>query len=188
MFWCDLACRRDFFAPGLKPITEGRGITGLAAGWGGRLDVACPNAVIKIAKDGTFTMLVDPMRLEGCHVDYPDNNTNNALPFVRGMAADPQGRVFAAATACHCALKITSAGKVEPMLKVGRPGSPTGIALHDGVVYLLEHTHATERSPTPGWLPLQPCRLVGAAPLRATHPLPRRKARIPRCSRAHPYR
>ena len=91
------------FAPGLKRVTERRGITGLAAGLDGNLYVASPNAVYKVRREGTFSTLVDPIRLEGCDVDYPDNNTNNPLPYLRGLAADKQGTVFAAGTACHCA-------------------------------------------------------------------------------------
>ena len=140
------------FVPGLKQLTLHRGITGLAAGMDGNLYVACPNAVIKVTKDGTFSTLVDPIRLEGCDVDYPDNNTNNALPFLRGLAADKQGTVFAAATACHCVVRVTPGGSVEPILRAERPWSPTGIALHEEDVYVLEYTHANE-APAAGWLP-----------------------------------
>lgn len=104
------------FAPGLKRLTERRGITGLAAGLDGNLYVASPNAVFKVRRDGTFSTLVDPIKLEGCDVDYPDNNTNNPLPYLRGLAADKQGTVFAAGTACHCVVKITPSGKAEPIL------------------------------------------------------------------------
>jgi hypothetical protein len=140
------------FAPGLRQLTASRGITGLAAGLDGNLYVACPNAVFKVRGDGTFSALVDPIRLEGCDVDYPDNNPNNLLPFLRGLAADKQGTVFAAGTACHCVVKVTPNGKAEPILKAERPWSPTGIAVHDGDVYVLEYTNATE-SKKQVWLP-----------------------------------
>ena len=140
------------FAPGLKPATQDRGITGLAAGRDGNLYVACPNAVFKVKRDGIFSPLADPIQLEGCDVDYPDNNTNSLLPFLRGLAADEKGTVFAAATACHCVVKITAAGQVTPVLKATRPWSPTGVAEHQGEVYVLEYTHANEAS-AKGWLP-----------------------------------
>jgi hypothetical protein len=140
------------FAPALRRVMQDRGITGLTTGADGNLYVACPNAVFKVKSDGTFSTLADPIHLEGCDVDYPDNNTNNLLPFLRGLAADKQGTVFAAATGCHCVVKITAAGKVEVVLKSSRPWSPTGIAEHDGDIYVLEYTHATEPAAT-GWLP-----------------------------------
>ena len=77
----------------------------------------------KSGKTGTFSTLVDPIRLEGCDVDYPDN-TNNPLPYLRELAADNQGTVFAAGTAYHCVVKITPAGKAEPILKPSALGHP----------------------------------------------------------------
>jgi hypothetical protein len=65
---------------------------------------------------------------------------------------DKQGMVFAAGTACHCELKVTPDGKVESILKSGRPWSPTGVAVHRGDVCVLEYTHATEAA-VKGWLP-----------------------------------
>jgi hypothetical protein len=140
------------FAPTLKQATGDRGITGLAAGADGNLYVACPNAVFKVRSDGTWSTVADPIHLEGCDVDYPDNNTNSLLPCLRGLAADKQGTVFAAATACHCVVKITAAGRIETILKAQRPWSPTGIAEHEGDVYVLEYTHATEPFAR-GWFP-----------------------------------
>jgi hypothetical protein len=138
-------------ANSLTKITE-KPLTGLASSPNGDLYVACPSAVFKMTRDGTFSALVDPIRLEGCDVDYPDNNTNNAIPYLRGLAVDKHGTVFAAGTACHCLVKITPAGKVEPILKAERPWSPTGVAEQDGDVYVLEYTHATEPKEE-GWLP-----------------------------------
>ena len=140
------------FASSLPDLNEKQGIKGLAAGPDGCLYVACPSAVFKVKKDGTFSTLADPIHLEGCDVDYPDNNTNNFLPSLRGLTVDEQGNVFAAGTACHCVIKISPAGKIEPILKAERPWSPTGVALHDGAVYVLEYTHATEES-AKVWLP-----------------------------------
>jgi hypothetical protein len=139
------------FAPALAKIAD-KPLTGLAAGPDGDLYVASPRAVFKIKRDGTFSALVNPVRLEGCDVDYVDNNTNNALPYLRGLAVDKQGTVFAAGTACHCLVKITPVGKVEPVLKAQRPWSPTGVAEHNGDVYVLEYTHATEPKEE-GWRP-----------------------------------
>jgi len=140
------------FASRLPDLNEKQGIKGLAAGPDGCLYVACPSAVFRVRKDGSFSTLADPIHLEGCDVDYPDNNTNNFLPSLRGLAVDEQGNVFAAGTACHCVVRISSAGKIEPILKAERPWSPTGVAVHEGAVYVLEYTHATEES-AKVWLP-----------------------------------
>jgi hypothetical protein len=142
------------FAPALKRVTQDqdRAITGLDAAPDGNLYVACPNAVFKVKSDGTFSTVADPIHLEGCDVDYPDGNTNNLLPYLRGLAADKQGTVFAAAVGCHAVVKISPEGKVTTVLKAERPWSPTGVAVHDGAVYVLEYSHANEPR-TNGWLP-----------------------------------
>jgi hypothetical protein len=49
-------------------------------------------------------------------------------------------------------VRITPTGSVETILKVARPWSPTGVAVHDGAVYVLEYTHANE-GPAKGWWP-----------------------------------
>jgi hypothetical protein len=142
------------FAPVLNQLNQrqDRGITGMAAGNDGNLYLACPNAVFKVKSDGTFSTVADPIHLEDCDVDYPDGNTNNLLPYLRGLAADKQGTVFAAAVGCHAVVKISPEGKVTTALKAERPWSPTGVAEHEGDVYVLEYTHANE-SPDKGWLP-----------------------------------
>jgi sugar lactone lactonase YvrE len=96
--------------------------------------------------------VVDPVLLKDCDVDYPDGNPNMRLPSLRGLAVDKRGAIFAAGTGCHCVVKITPDGKTETLLKVDRPWSPTGIAEHQGDLYILEYTNANG-SPTEGWLP-----------------------------------
>jgi sugar lactone lactonase YvrE len=63
-------------------------------------------------------------------------------PYLRGLAVDGRGTVYAAATGCRCVVKITPGGKVETVLKSERPWSPTGVAIHGADVYVLEYTNA----------------------------------------------
>jgi hypothetical protein len=128
------------------------GITGLAAGPDGYLYAACPSAVLKVGSDGKVSTLVHPIALEDCDEDFPDGNRNFPLPALRGLAVDTDGTVYAAATGCHRVLKITRDGKVEIILKVERPWSPTGVAVHGGEVYILEWTNANGRA-VEGWTP-----------------------------------
>jgi hypothetical protein len=60
--------------------------------------------------------------------------------------------VYAAATSCHRIIKITPEGQVETVLKAERPWSPTGVAIHDSEVYVLEYTNANGPA-TEGWRP-----------------------------------
>jgi sugar lactone lactonase YvrE len=142
---------RTQFAPELRKRVEKLGITGLAAGPDGSLYVACPSAVLKVKLDGTFTTLVQPVRVQECDEELPDNNVS---PYLRGLAVDPQGSVYAAATGCHCVVKISSDGKTETVLKAERPWTPTGVALFGGDVYVLEYAnHNSGNAPGQEWQP-----------------------------------
>src|SRR5262245_12897635 len=139
-------------SPDGKKTTEKLGITGLAPGPDGALYVAQPNAILKLTMDGTFAIIAQSIDLKDCDVDYPDNNRNAPLPYLRGLAADADGTVFAAGVGCHAVVKITPDGKFETALNAERPWSPTGVAVHRGDVYVLEYTNANG-SPKEGWRP-----------------------------------
>jgi len=102
--------------------------------------------------DGTFTIIANPIALKDCDADFPDNNPQSPLPYLRGLAVEQDGTVFAAGDGCHAVVKISPKGKVETILKVERPYSPTGVALHRGTLYILEYTNANGH-PNDGWLP-----------------------------------
>jgi hypothetical protein len=130
-------------APDLEEVLEKKldGITGLAAGPDGYLYVACPSSVLKVKMDGTFTTLVSPVVVKDCDEESKDRN-----PYLRGLAVDARGTVYAAANGCHCVVKITPDGKVATVLKAERPWSPTGVAVFGEDVYVLEYTNSLK-----GW-------------------------------------
>jgi hypothetical protein len=139
---------RTPLVPKLRETAERLGgIKGLATGPEGSLFVTYPRAVQKITPAGAVTMLADSVVVPGCdHVptDIPD-------PYLRGLAVDGRGTVYAAATGCRCVVKITAGGKVETVLKAERPWSPTGVAVHGDDVYVLEYTNA--HGPPQEWRP-----------------------------------
>lgn len=141
----------SIFPPDGKKTTEKFGITGLAPGPDGSLYIASPSAVLKLTMDGTFRILAHPIEIKDCDADFPDN-LNNPLPYLRGLAVDEQGTVFAAGCGCHAIVRITANGDVETILKSERPWSPTGVAVNRGRLYALEYTNANG-GPDQGWRP-----------------------------------
>jgi len=133
------------FAPDLAGAIERLGITGLASSQDGTLYVACLTGVMKVKTNGTFTTLVNPVVVKDCDQDAP-------TPFLRGLDVDSNGIVYAAATGCRCVVKISADGTVGPVLKAERPWSPTGVAVRDGDVFVLEYTNANGAL-SEGWLP-----------------------------------
>jgi sugar lactone lactonase YvrE len=128
---------------------ENMGITGLAPGPDGSLYVACPSAVVKLSMDGKATTIARPVVVTDCDEDLPDNNPS---PYLRGLAVNSRGVVYAAACGCHRVVRITPDGKVETVLKSERPWSPTGVAVHGDDVFVLEYTNANGGQ-NEGWLP-----------------------------------
>jgi len=142
--------KRSVFSPTLnETIDKYLGLTGLAPGPDGTVYVACPSAIVKVEPDGTFTTIVHPIDVKDGD-EYPADN--NPSPYLRGIAVDPQGVVFAAAAGQRCVIKVTPDGKVETVLKSERPWTPTGVAVHDGSVYVLEYTNANGAQ-SEGWTP-----------------------------------
>ena len=115
------------------------GITGLAVGRQKSLYVAYPSAVLRVSSEGEVTTIVEPITLEDCDEDVPENF---AAPYLRGLAVDKDGVVYAAANGCRRVLKISPQGNVEIILKSEAPWSPTGVAVFDGAAYILEYTNA----------------------------------------------
>jgi sugar lactone lactonase YvrE len=146
--------KRTLFSPDLKKTLEKTddGVFGLASGPDGSIYVSTWDAVLKLTRDGTVTTVVHPVVVKDCDEDRADHKPSNRLPCLRGLAVDAQGTVYAAATSCHCVLKITADGKIESVLKGERPWSPTGVAIHGDDVYVLEYTNANGGRDE-GWLP-----------------------------------
>jgi hypothetical protein len=135
--------KRSLFSPQLKGILAkmNEAVTGLATGPDGLLYVACPNAILKIKMDGTVATLANPVVIPDCDNDVAA--TNQAAfyhaPYLRGLTVDADGTVYAAVTGCRCLVKVTADGKVKTILKAERPWSPTGVAVRNGTVYVLEY-------------------------------------------------
>lgn len=129
------------------------GITGLAATPDGALYAACWNSLLKVTMDGKVKTLVHPVVVSDCDEDPADHrDINRGKPLLRGIAVDSSGFVYVAATSCHCLLKISPEGKVNTILKAERPWTPTGVALFNGEIYVLQYTNANGPA-TEGWFP-----------------------------------
>jgi sugar lactone lactonase YvrE len=139
--------------PDLKATADNLGgVKGLATGAEGSLYMTCPSAVLKAALDGKIMTLVHPIRLSDADFDLPAGTPDEYKPFLRGLAVDARGIVYAAATGGRCVVRITPDGRNTVVLKSEKPWSPTGVAVHRSDVYVLEYTNANG-SPNDGWRP-----------------------------------
>lgn len=115
------------------------GIKALAWGPDGCLYAGYPAAVQRIAPDGKATLVVGPgIDVPDCHDE--DVDPAIARPYLRGLAFDADGTIFAAATNCRRVLKIPRVGKPSTIYKSAAPWTPTGVAATpNGDVYVLEN-------------------------------------------------
>jgi hypothetical protein len=145
---------QTIFSPSLQDTLNklNEGITGIDAS-NSAIYVACWNSLLKVNMDGMITVLLHPIKVTDCDEDPADHKeANRGIPFLRGIAVDSAGTIYTAATSCHCLLKITPDGKVKTILKSERPWSPTGVALYNSNIYVLEYTNANGPK-VEGWKP-----------------------------------
>ena len=117
------------------------GVTGIASGSDGSLFVTDGSMLLKVTMLGRVSTLVAKVLVSDCPDSLPAPHLRGAPapPFLRGLAVDSEGAVYAAANRCRAVLKITPEGKVTTILSAPAPWSPTGVAVADGVVYVEEY-------------------------------------------------
>jgi len=122
--------------PSLRQLSEELGgIKGLAVGPDGSLYASYPKAVLKITIDGTITTLVNPVVVNDCELNVAAKDS----PWLRGLAVSSRGIVYVAASGCGSVIKILPDGKVTTVLKAEKPWAPSGVAIYQDEVYVLEH-------------------------------------------------
>ncbi len=117
------------------------GVTGMASGPDGSLFVTDGNTLLRITLPGRVSTVVAKVVVTDCPDDLPAPHVRGspAAPFLRGLAVDSKGDVYAAANRCRAVLKITPDGTVTTILRATAPWSPTGVAAASGVIYVQEY-------------------------------------------------
>lgn len=120
------------------------GVKGLAAGPDGWLYASCPSAIFRFAEDGKFEFVFHPITIGDADWDWPAGVPDGYKPYLRGIAVNSGGTMYAAATGARMVVRITPQGNkwhVDVVMKAERPWSPTGVAVHGDEVYVLEYTN-----------------------------------------------
>ena len=121
-------------------------ISGLAAGTDGSLYItessnAKASTVRKITMDGTVSIIATFVGKDGN--DLPIETVPS---YCRGLAIDSTGTIYVAATGSRSVLKITPQGKITTILQAASPWTPTGVAVFQGEVYILEWHDVTREN------------------------------------------
>jgi DNA-binding beta-propeller fold protein YncE len=130
---------------------ELRHLNGLAAGSDGSLYYTEDDAIRRVSSQGQVSTVIARPALRTC-ASIP----GTTRPMLRGLAVDPHGSVYVAASGCGSVLKITDKGDVTVVLQLQSPWTPTAVAVFGSNVYVLEYLQ-TQASMEPedrlAWLP-----------------------------------
>jgi hypothetical protein len=141
--------KESLFTPNLSRTSEELGgIKGLALGPENFFYLSYPKAILKVSSDGKVATIANPITPRDCD-KHPQTITD--APGLRGLAVDAKGNVYAAATGCRLVLKITPGktpadARVQTILKSEPPWSPSGVALHNDTLYILEQVNANSEA------------------------------------------
>ena len=121
-------------------------VGGMAVGADGAVYFTDGPNVRKITADGRLTTLARDLAAE----KSPENPTpENPVTRLFGVAVDARGNVFVADNGNRRVLKVAPDGTLSTAARAERPWSPTGIALKDGDLYILEFGFTPPSTYTP---------------------------------------
>ncbi len=110
-------------------------VGGMAFGTDDTLYFTDNSNVRKVTPDGTMTILAGNLALENpAQSPMPES----AVTRLFGIAVDAQSNLFVADNGNRRVLKITSGGATQTVARAEKPWAPTGVALKDGNLYILE--------------------------------------------------
>jgi sugar lactone lactonase YvrE len=109
-------------------------------------------AIRKITMEGVISTISSGFTGKEPVKDPP---ADTPAAYCRDLKVDPDGTMYIAATGSRRVLKITPQGQVSTILESPAPWQPTGIALHEGAVYVLEYREppVAQLEDRPAWLP-----------------------------------
>jgi len=109
-------------------------------------------AIRKITMDGVVSTIASGFVGKEPVKDPP---ADTPAAYCRGLAVDADGVMYVAATGSRRVLRITPKGQASTILESAGPWQPTGVALFNGAVYVLEWREpaAAQLEDRPAWLP-----------------------------------
>jgi sugar lactone lactonase YvrE len=144
----DPSGRTSVFASLPRPRSGESHINGITAAPDGSFYYTEDSAIHRIDNDGKVTLAATVTRL----AKGPQIRDTDLHPYLRGLAVDAKGTMYVADNGDARVLKITPQGQVTTLLQLESPWAPTAVALHGGILYVMEFLH------TPGddrtmWMP-----------------------------------
>lgn len=121
-------------------------VGGMAFGADGALYLTDGSNLRKVTTDERMTTLARDLALENQAEGAPPVSPATRL---FGVVVDAQGNVFAADNGNRRVLKVTQGGAISTVARAEKPWAPTGVALKDGNLYILEFGFTPPSTYTP---------------------------------------
>jgi hypothetical protein len=119
-----------------RPDTQGEAPGGiLALGRDGAVYLASAGDLLRVTPAGQTVRLAT-----GLNEHVWTAFTIQPRHYIMGLAVDPESNVYVANSGARKVKKVARDGKVSVVLSAHFPWSPTGIAIRNGEVYVLEYT------------------------------------------------
>ena len=118
-----------------------RKVNAIAVGPDDTVYIAGNHTIRKVTKGGQVTNVIGPLAtLDDCGkvAGIPKKHR----PYLHGLAVDTSGTLYVAAMGCSAVLKVTPDGKMSTLLKEDDGWSPTGLAMYEKDLYVLESRNA----------------------------------------------
>ena len=116
-----------------------RWVNEMAIGPDGSLYYSEDKAVRKVSPRGEISTVIENPAITPCD-RIPGLEPADA-PYIRGLAVDSAGNVYAAVAGCRALIKIAPDKSVTTVLRAEAPWSPTSVAIYGREVYVLEYLH-----------------------------------------------
>jgi sugar lactone lactonase YvrE len=122
-----------------------RKVNAIAVGADDTVYIAGNHTIRKVTKGGQVSDIIGPLAtLDDCGkvAGIPKKHR----PYLHGLAVDKSGTLYVAAMGCSSVLKVTPDGKMSTLLKGDEGWSPTGLAMYESDLYVLEYKNAGSSS------------------------------------------
>jgi sugar lactone lactonase YvrE len=129
------------YADGKGSQAKFSNIIGVAFGPDGSLYVTDGSNVRKVTMDGTVVTVARGIKV----TNASDKPAEGSVLF--GIAVDQQGNVFVGDYGNRRVLKITPDGQMSTPIRSEESWFPTGVAIKDGDLYILEESHTANSQP-----------------------------------------
>jgi hypothetical protein len=129
-----------------RPGRHEGGLIAIASGTKG-LYVSDGASIWTIDSRGAITPFALTIAVPNCPTDLP---AELPRPHIRSLTVDVNGDVFAAAIGCRAVLRIKASGQQTIALKAEAPWSPSGVAISDGTLYVMEYDNPLTEYPIDG--------------------------------------